>query len=99
MDERLLSCGQLRQASRSAEARARWRALFDGELELQLKQAIEDVLAEAVGTLNELGHGLKPYRGPMDDPFGYADYEKGDSVRLWLSAHVVVTNHLIRGEE
>jgi hypothetical protein len=67
-------------------------------LRTSFKSAVDDVLAEAVRRLNELGYELKPYPGPMNDPFSYADYEKGASVRLWLTAHIIITNRLVRGQ-
>jgi hypothetical protein len=99
LNEQLFAARELESAATGPQALARWRARFDAELKLQLKCVIEDTLAEAAIRLNELGHELKPFRGPMEDPYGYADYEKSESVKLWLTVNVVITNDLILGKK
>ena len=97
MLHKLLIAGELREAICSEESLGQWRPRYDRALEDDLAEIINETLADAVGRLNNLGHRLYRYTGPMNDRYGYADYETSgtESVRLWLSAHIVITNHLL----
>lgn len=102
MTSDLLTNQELTKAASSAEALSQWCIRFDQALEKELSEGIHDTLAQFVDRLNNLGHHLRRFSGPLNDPYGYADYgasERAGKVRLWFTVNVVVTNHLLRSEK